>query len=165
MKGYTFHGHVFMIWGLQARWTVVWAATRENQQSAYAKTKAQTSFVVTSFTAKLISAFVFATQIVQCLFFLNPKSQASSLPLCSVTVQASLCQTWLKTTLLVFSWRGSFVTKPSLPPPPHPCTGQGTCHRFDLHSPCKAEETPRFSHQIVKEGSVILYESYISRLK
>ena len=38
-----------------------------------AKTKAQTSF------AKLISAFVFATQIVQSLFFSNPKFQASSL--------------------------------------------------------------------------------------
>ena len=33
-------------------------------------------------TVKLISAFVFATQIVQFLFFLNPKSQASSLLLC-----------------------------------------------------------------------------------
>ena len=30
-------------------------------------------------TAKLISAFVFATRIVQSLFFLNPKFQASSL--------------------------------------------------------------------------------------
>ena len=40
-----------------------------------AKTKAQISFAV---TAKLISAFVFATQIVQSLFFLNPKFQASS---------------------------------------------------------------------------------------
>ena len=30
-------------------------------------------------TAKLISAFVFAIQIVQFLFFLNPKFQASSL--------------------------------------------------------------------------------------
>ena len=29
-------------------------------------------------TAKLISAFVFATQIVQSLYFLNPKFQASS---------------------------------------------------------------------------------------
>ena len=41
---------------------------------AYAKTKTQISFAV---TAKLISAFVFATQIVQFLFFLNPKFQAS----------------------------------------------------------------------------------------
>ena len=53
-----------------------WVTASDNQQSAYAKTKAQTSFVV---TAKLISAFVFATQIVQSLFFLNPKSQASGL--------------------------------------------------------------------------------------
>ena len=47
----------------------------ENQQSAYAKTKAQISFAV---TAKLISAFIFATRIVQFLFYLNPKFQASS---------------------------------------------------------------------------------------
>ena len=40
-----------------------------------AKTKTQISFAV---TAKLISAFVFATQIVQFLFYLNPKFQASS---------------------------------------------------------------------------------------
>ena len=46
-----------------------------NQRSAYAKTKTQISFAV---TAKLISAFVFATRIVQSLFFLNPKFQASS---------------------------------------------------------------------------------------
>ena len=38
--------------------------------------KAQISFAV---TAKLISAFVFATRIVLFLFFLNPKFQASSL--------------------------------------------------------------------------------------
>ena len=42
---------------------------------AYAKTKTQISFAV---TAKLISAFVFATWIVQSLFYLNPKFQASS---------------------------------------------------------------------------------------
>ena len=47
------------------------ARASENQQSAYAKTKSQ-------ITAKLISAFVFATQIVQFLYFLNPKFQASS---------------------------------------------------------------------------------------
>ena len=40
----------------------------------YAKTKTQISFAV---TAKLISAFVFATRIVQFLYFLNPKFQAS----------------------------------------------------------------------------------------
>ena len=42
---------------------------------AYAKTKTQISFAV---AAKLISAFVFATRIVQSLFLLNPKFQASS---------------------------------------------------------------------------------------
>ena len=42
---------------------------------AYAKTKPQISFAV---TAKLISAFAFATRIVQSLYFLNPKFQASS---------------------------------------------------------------------------------------
>ena len=42
---------------------------------AYAKTKTQISFAV---TAKLISAFVFATRIVQSLYFLNTKFQASS---------------------------------------------------------------------------------------
>ena len=42
---------------------------------AYAKIKAQISCAV---TAQLICAFVFATQIVQSLYFLNPKFQASS---------------------------------------------------------------------------------------
>ena len=42
---------------------------------AYAKTKAQISFAI---TGKLNSAFVFATRIVQSLYFLNPKFQASS---------------------------------------------------------------------------------------
>ena len=41
---------------------------------AYAKTKTQISFVV---TAKLISAFVFTNWVVQSLFLLNPKFQAS----------------------------------------------------------------------------------------
>ena len=41
-----------------------------------AKTKAQISFAV---TAKLISAFVFATRIVQFLLYLTPKFPASSL--------------------------------------------------------------------------------------
>ena len=45
-----------------------------HKQFAYAKTKAQISFSV---TVKLISAFVFATRIVQFLFYLNPKFQAS----------------------------------------------------------------------------------------
>ena len=72
------YGHnsvCFMRWQI---WCPIysWAATWENQQSAYAKTKAQISFTV---TAKLISAFVFATRIEQFLYFLNPKFLASSL--------------------------------------------------------------------------------------
>ena len=47
----------------------------KNQHFVYAKTKTQISFVV---TAKLRSAFVFATRIVHSLFFLNPNFQASS---------------------------------------------------------------------------------------
>ena len=43
------------------------------------ETKAQISFAV---TAKLISAFVFATRIVQFLYFLNPKFPVSSHLLC-----------------------------------------------------------------------------------
>ena len=44
-----------------------------NRIFAYAKTKPQISCAV---TAQVISAFVFATRIVQFLFFLNPKFQA-----------------------------------------------------------------------------------------
>ena len=51
----------------------------KNKQFAYAKTKPQISFAV---TVKLISAIVFATQIVQFVFFLNPKFQEASLLLC-----------------------------------------------------------------------------------
>ena len=47
----------------------------KNRLFAYAKTKTQISFAV---TAKLISAFVFATRIVQSLYFLNTIFQASS---------------------------------------------------------------------------------------
>ena len=43
---------------------------------AYAETKTQISLAV---TAKLISTFVFATRIVQPLYFLNLKFQVSSL--------------------------------------------------------------------------------------
>ena len=53
----------------------IWAASWENRIFANAKTKTQISFAI---TVKLISAFVFATQIVQSLYFLNPKFQASS---------------------------------------------------------------------------------------
>ena len=44
-------------------------------------------------TAKLISAFVFATGIVQSLYVLNPKFQASS----KMAVQLGLCRTWSET--------------------------------------------------------------------
>ena len=47
----------------------------KNGLFAYAKTKTQISFAV---TAKLISTFVFATGIVQSLYFLNPNFQVSS---------------------------------------------------------------------------------------
>ena len=55
------------------------ADASENQQSAYAKTKAQTSFTVTT---RLIISFVFDTGIVQFLYFLNPKFPAPSHLLC-----------------------------------------------------------------------------------
>ena len=51
------------------------AASCKNQRFAYAKTKTQISCAV---TAQLISAFVFTPRIVQSLYFLNPKFQASS---------------------------------------------------------------------------------------
>ena len=53
--------------------------------------KPQISFAV---TAKLISAFVFATRIVQILYFLNPKFQGSP---SSVAAQPGLCRTWSET--------------------------------------------------------------------
>ena len=49
---------------------LVWLALDENQQYAYVKTKTQ------------ISAIGFSSQIVQFLYFLNPKVQASSFLLC-----------------------------------------------------------------------------------
>ena len=59
----------------------------------------QISFAV---NMKLISTFVFAAQIVQCLYFLNPKPSF-------VTVKPGLCRTWLKPKLLVFSHTGSNI--------------------------------------------------------
>ena len=53
----------------------IYEPRRENQLFAYAKTKTQISFAV---TAKLISAFVFATRMVQSHFYRYPKFQASS---------------------------------------------------------------------------------------
>ena len=52
-------------------------------------------------SASRISAFVFATWIVQLLFFLDPKFQASSH--LQKTVQPCVCQTWSESKLLVFS--------------------------------------------------------------
>ena len=51
---------------------------KKKRLSAYAKTKTQISCAAV--TAQLISAFVFATwiHVVQYLFYLNPKFQASS---------------------------------------------------------------------------------------
>ena len=70
--------------------------------AAYAKTKAHISCAV---TAQLISAFVFAIQIVQFLFFLNPKFQAFSLFL---GLYSPVCVgPGRKPRRLVFSRRGS----------------------------------------------------------
>ena len=68
-----------------------------------AKTKTQIIFVV---TAKLISAFVFATLIVQSLYFLNTKFQASSHLL---WLYSLVCVgTGRKPRRPVFSQRGSY---------------------------------------------------------
>ena len=72
----------------------------------YAKTKTQISFAV---TAKLISAFVFATRIVQSLYFLNPEFQASSHLL---WLYSPVCVgPGLKPRRPVFSQRGSFIPR------------------------------------------------------
>ena len=72
-------------------------------KAAYAKTKTQISFAV---TAKLISAFVFATRIVQFFSFLNPKFQASSLLLWMYRL--AFVRLGRKPKLLVFSRTGSY---------------------------------------------------------
>ena len=70
------------------------------------ETKAQISFAV---TAKLISAFVFATWIVQSLYFLNPKFLASSNLL---WVYSLVCvRPFRKPRRPVFSQRGSNIIK------------------------------------------------------
>ena len=82
-----------------------WASLWENGLFAYAKTKTQISFAV---TAKLISAFVFATRIVQSLYFLNPKFQTSSLLL---WLHSLICVgPGRKPRRPVFSQRGSIHT-------------------------------------------------------
>ena len=90
-----------LLWSLYQN---IWAASWENGIIAYAKTKAQISFAV---TAKLISAFVFATRIVQFLFYLNPKFQASS---SFLSLYRPVCVgPGRKPRRPVFSHRGSFM--------------------------------------------------------
>ena len=80
-------------------------AASENQQSAYAKTKTQISCALTE---HLFSAFVFATGIVESIFFLNLKSQSSSLLL---GLYRPVCVgSGRKPRLLVISCKGSNVT-------------------------------------------------------
>ena len=66
--------HIFLSFLLLSGTVVIRALSWENRLFAYAKTKKQISFAV---TVKLIRAFVFATWIVQYLFFINSKFQAS----------------------------------------------------------------------------------------
>ena len=74
---------------------------------AYAKTKTQISFAI---TAKLISAFVFAIRIVQSLYYLNPKFQASSHLL---WLYSPVCvRPGQKPRRPVFSERGSYYCVP-----------------------------------------------------
>ena len=61
--------------GMNCSGKTILSRVLKNRLFAYAKTKTQISFAV---TAKLISAFVFATRIVQSLYFLNPTFQASN---------------------------------------------------------------------------------------
>ena len=76
----------------------------KNLLFAYVKTKKQISFAV---TAKLISTFVFATRIVQSLYFLNPKFQGSSHLL---WLYSLICVgPGRKPRRPVFSQRGSFI--------------------------------------------------------
>ena len=83
----------------------------------------QISFTV---TAKLISVFVFATRIVQFLFYINTKFQASS---------SFLCLHCSETTLLVFPQGGSFFffyfrQQGQLPPPPKKSHGRNLSGQY-----------------------------------
>ena len=89
--------------GLVMHWFSFESHGKKTGFFAYAKTKAQISFAV---TAKLISAFVFTTQIVQFLYFLNPEFPTSSNLLCFCR---SVCDgPGRKPRRPVFSRRGSF---------------------------------------------------------
>ena len=65
----------------------------ENRYFAFAKTKTQISFAV---SAKLNSAFVFTTHIVQYIPLL-PKTEISSFYASSVIAQPGLCGIWSET--------------------------------------------------------------------
>ena len=83
-----------------------WASLWENRLFAYAKAKTQISCAV---TAQQISAFVFAIRIVQSLFYLNPKFQASSHLL---WLYSPICVgPGRKSRRPVFSQRGSICAK------------------------------------------------------
>ena len=84
------------IFGIGSFWRNVFSAKWFSAKCHAPKTKAQISFAV---NAKLISAFVFATGMVQFLFFLNPKFQAS---IYLVTARAGLRQTWSETLKTAF---------------------------------------------------------------
>ena len=80
---------------------------------AYVKTKMQISFAV---TAKLISAFVFATWIEQPLYFLNPKLQASSH---LMLLYSLVCvRPGRKPQRPIFSQKGSYYTCTCMTEPP-----------------------------------------------
>ena len=85
---------------------IIWATSWENRLFAYAKTKTQISCAV---TAQLISAFVFAIQIAQSLYYLNLKFQASSH---LMWLYSQVCVgPGLKPRRPVFSQRGSYTIK------------------------------------------------------
>ena len=71
----------------------MWANNADPDQTAL---KGQFAIPFTSFGAQLISAFIFNTYILQSLYYLNQKFQASSHP-SSMAVQPDLCWTWSET--------------------------------------------------------------------
>ena len=88
------HGHIFE------------PSHEKNNNLHYAKTKTQISCAV---TAQLISAFVFATRIVEFLFYLYTKFQASSFIL---SLYRLVCVgPGRKPKLLVFPCTGSFMNE------------------------------------------------------
>ena len=92
------------------------AASWENQQFAYAKTKSQIAV-----TAKLISAFVFATRIGQSLYFLNAKFHVSSCflllhrPVCVGPVRKPHCWFSHEVAQMETIIRCTWITKTSTP--------------------------------------------------